>query len=85
MSDAEVIAATLGYALVAGVADAVLPVNYGFLAAKPANASVMDFLSPWPWYIPELIAIGLASLMLYYTPFLIWQGVKTKNVQGLSR
>ena len=29
----------------------------------------MDFLSPWPWYIPELVAIGLLSLLLYYVPF----------------
>jgi len=68
----KVAAATLGYALVAGVADFLLHTNYGFLAAKPSNASVMDFLSPWPWYIPELVGIGLLSLLIYYTPFLIW-------------
>jgi hypothetical integral membrane protein (TIGR02206 family) len=81
----KVIAATLGYVLVAGIADAVLHVNYGFLAAKPANASVMDFLSPWPWYIPELVAIGLASLMIYYTPFLIWRPSKERRPQGLKQ
>jgi len=58
--------------LVAGVADFLLHTNYGFLAAKPSNASVIDFLSPWPWYIPELVGIGLLSLLIYYTPFLIW-------------
>jgi uncharacterized membrane protein YwaF len=63
----------LGYAVIAGIADAALHVNYAFLAATPANASVMDFLSPWPWYIPELIVAGLASLLLYYAPFLIWR------------
>lgn len=65
----KVAAATLGYALVAAIADRVLHVNYGFLAAKLANASVLDFLSPWPWYIPELVAIGLLSLLVYYAPF----------------
>ena len=44
-------------------------VGYDFLAAKPAIAGVMDFLSPWPWYIPELAGIGILSLLVYYTPF----------------
>jgi hypothetical integral membrane protein (TIGR02206 family) len=65
-----VAAASIFYALVAGLADAALHVNYGFLARKPANASVMDFLSPWPWYIPELVGIGILSLLIYYAPFL---------------
>src|SRR5580698_3596391 len=58
----KVAAATLGYVLVAGITDFLLGTNYGFLAAKPSTASVMDFLSPWPWYIPELVGIGLFSL-----------------------
>jgi hypothetical integral membrane protein (TIGR02206 family) len=65
----RVVAATLGYAAVAGCGDFLLGTNYGFLAAKPANASVMDFLSPWPWYIPELVGIGTLSLLVYYAPF----------------
>ena len=65
----RVIAATLGYALVAGVADFALGVDYGFLATKPSNASLIDFLSPWPWYIPELVVIGILSLLVYYAPF----------------
>jgi hypothetical integral membrane protein (TIGR02206 family) len=65
----RVAAASIAYALVAGAADYLLGVNYGFLAAKPATASIMDFLFPWPWYIPELVAIGILSLLVYYTPF----------------
>jgi hypothetical integral membrane protein (TIGR02206 family) len=65
----RVVAATLGYAVVAGAADYALGVNYGFLKAKPTNASVMDFLSPWPWYVPELVGIGVLSLLVYYVPF----------------
>jgi hypothetical integral membrane protein (TIGR02206 family) len=67
----RVAAATLGYAVVAGLADYLLHTNYGFLAAKPAIASVMDLLSPWPWYIPELVGIGLLSLLVYYAPFFV--------------
>jgi hypothetical integral membrane protein (TIGR02206 family) len=72
----RVVAATLGYAVVAGAADFALGTDYGFLRAKPANASLIDFLSPWPWYIPELVGIGLLSLLVYYAPFWardVWQ------------
>jgi hypothetical integral membrane protein (TIGR02206 family) len=78
----RVAAATLAYALVVGIADFLLHINYGFLAAKPSNASVMDFLSPWPWYIPELVGIGLLSLLIYYVPFLIW---RPKPYTGCNR
>lgn len=61
--------ATLGYATVAGLADWALGTNYGFLRAKPAGASLLSFMSPWPWYIPELVAAGILSLMIYYLPF----------------
>ena len=65
----RVVAATLGYAVVAGAADFALGTDYGFLRAKPANASLIDFLSPWPWYVPELVVIGILSLLVYYAPF----------------
>lgn len=44
----RVTAATLGYVLVVAVADYLAGLNYGFLAAKPVSASVMDFLAPGP-------------------------------------
>jgi hypothetical integral membrane protein (TIGR02206 family) len=67
----RVVAASLGYAVVAGAADYGLGTDYGFLAAKPSNPSLLDFLSPWPWYIPELVLIGILSLLIYYVPFLL--------------
>lgn len=67
----RVVAATLFYVAVAGLADFWLGTNYGFLAAKPSTASIMDFLAPWPWYIPELVLIGILSLLIYYLPFWI--------------
>jgi uncharacterized membrane protein YwaF len=33
-------------------------------------------MSPWPWYIPELVAAGIASLMVYYLPFLAVDAVR---------
>jgi hypothetical integral membrane protein (TIGR02206 family) len=65
----RVAVATLLYATIAGIADWWLGTNYGFLRAKPAGASLLSFLAPWPWYIPELMAAGILSLMVYYLPF----------------
>ena len=67
----RVVLATFAYAGVAAAADFLLGTNYGFLRAKPVNSSILDFLSPWPWYIPELVLIGLASALIYYAPFLV--------------
>jgi len=67
----RVLAATLGYALVAGTADALLGTNYGFLRMPPAQKSLIGLLSSWPWYIPEMAAIGIASALLCYAPFAI--------------
>ncbi len=65
----RVIAATLVYVAVASVADAALGTNYGFLRGKGEHVSLLTFLAPWPWYIGELVLIGLLSMMVYYAPF----------------
>ena len=41
----------------------------GFLRGKGDNVSLLTMLAPWPWYIGELVLIGLASLAVYYAPF----------------
>ena len=75
----RVIAATLGYACVAGLADWALGVNYGFLRAKPANVSLLSMMSPWPWYIPELVGAGIVSLLVYYTPFALADACRSRK------
>src|SRR6185312_8592119 len=67
----RVIGATLLYVVVAGFADYALGTNYGFLRAKGEHVSLLTFLAPWPWYIGELVAIGLVSIAVYYAPFLL--------------
>jgi hypothetical integral membrane protein (TIGR02206 family) len=68
---ARVAVATLFYAAVAGSVDWLLGTNYGFLRAKPPGKTLLSFMSPWPWYIPELMAVGVLSLMVYYLPFVL--------------
>jgi hypothetical integral membrane protein (TIGR02206 family) len=67
----RVILATIFYALVAGAADYALGTNYGFLRGKGDQVSLLSFLAPWPWYIGELVLIGILSVALYYAPFFI--------------
>jgi hypothetical integral membrane protein (TIGR02206 family) len=74
-----VVAATLFYALVAGIADWRLGTNYGYLRAKPPGTTLLSFMSPWPWYIPELVAVGIVSLLIYYLPFAVLDWSRRKR------
>jgi hypothetical integral membrane protein (TIGR02206 family) len=73
------IAATLIYAATAGLVDWIFRVNFGYLSAKPAQASVLDFLAPWPWYIGELVGIGLIAIFVLYTPWFIADRLRRKS------
>jgi hypothetical integral membrane protein (TIGR02206 family) len=67
----RVVAWTLAYAASAGLVDWLLRTNYGMLRAKPGFPTVLDFLAPWPWYIPELVALGFLSALVYYAPWFL--------------
>jgi hypothetical integral membrane protein (TIGR02206 family) len=75
----RVVMATLFYAGVAGLADWALGTNYGYLRAKPPGTTLLSFMAPWPWYIPELVAAGILSLMVYYLPFAVSDWVRRKR------
>ncbi len=65
----RVIGASFLYLATAALVDWALGVNYGFLRAKPLGQNLITLMSPWPWYIPELVATGVCLLLLYYLPF----------------
>ncbi len=67
----RVIAWTLVYGVAAGMVDWLFDANFGFLRAKSTDPSVLDLLSPWPWYIAELVPIGLVLILILYTPFFL--------------
>ena len=50
-------------------AGAVLTAMLGAVAPGQASQNLLTVMSPWPWYIPELVLIGLASVLIYYAPF----------------
>ena len=58
----------LAYAALVGAADAALRCNYMFLCAKPANASLLDRLDPWPWYLPAGALVSLGFFWLLWLP-----------------
>ncbi|MGG4496883.1 TIGR02206 family membrane protein [Brevibacillus reuszeri] len=43
--------------------------NYLFVSHKPENASLIDFLGPYPWYILSLEGVALALFSLLFIPF----------------
>jgi len=65
----RVVAASFAYLGVAALVDWSLGLNYGFLRAKPLGQNLLTVMSPWPWYIPELVAAGMGFVLLYYLPF----------------
>lgn len=75
----RVILATFLYVAVAGLADYALGTNYGFLRGKGDHVSLLTFLAPWPWYIGELVGIGLVSVAVYYAPFWLSDRFKRPN------
>lgn len=59
------------YAAVLIPINALLGTNHMYVNAKPVNASLLDYLGPWPWY--NLTGIGLALVLfsLAYVPFFV--------------
>ncbi len=54
---------TLVVAVVAGAASAATGGNYMFLRAKPPEASLLDLMGPWPWYIVTGALVALMVLL----------------------
>ena len=73
---------TLAYVAVAGTADWWLGTNYGFLRAKPNAATLFDHMPPWPWYIAESFAVGIAAMLILYAPFYLADRIRALGAQG---
>lgn len=59
----------LAYAAFAITANAFMQTNYGFLAKKPSEASLLDIMPAWPWYIFVLVALAGLMFWLLNLPF----------------
>jgi hypothetical integral membrane protein (TIGR02206 family) len=56
------------YLVIAGITNGVLGTNFGFLAHKPSNPSLLDLMGPWPWYLIPLEGLALALFILLALP-----------------
>lgn len=60
---------TLGFAVVAALADLATGGNYMFLRNQGGRGTLLDVMGPWPWYIVTGIGLALLFLAILDAPF----------------
>lgn len=60
---------TNAYALFVTPLNLLLDANYLYLRGKPEQATLMDYLGPWPWYILVCEALAFVLFVVCYSPF----------------
>ena len=65
----RVCVATAAFAVLAGAGDLLTGGNYMFLREKPDQASLLDLMGPWPWYIAVGAVLAIALFLLLDLPF----------------
>ncbi|MFI8688301.1 TIGR02206 family membrane protein [Rossellomorea sp. NPDC077527] len=60
-----------GFALFAYLVNKMVGANYMFLMHKPYNASPIDYLGEYPWYLISLEGVSFFLFIILYAPFII--------------
>jgi hypothetical integral membrane protein (TIGR02206 family) len=68
-SPLRVFAISLGYTAIIALVNFATGQNYLFLAHKPEQTTLLDYLGPWPVYIFVSLAIGLGLFYVLTLPF----------------
>ena len=63
------LAVTAAWAICVYAFNVAVGTNYGYLNAKPAAASALDLLGPWPWYVLNEILVVAALWALITWPW----------------
>ena len=58
----------LAFAAVIGAVNAAAGTNFMYLCKKPANASLLDKLGPWPMYLAPAGVVALGLFWLLWLP-----------------
>jgi hypothetical integral membrane protein (TIGR02206 family) len=73
---------TIAYAAFVGLLDLVTGADYMYLRAKPASATLLDVMGPWPWYIGFAAVVGIAFFFILDAPFrLLRRGTLRDDLQ----
>jgi len=56
------------WAALVGTVNAATGANYMYLCRKPGNASLLDRMGPWPWYLAGGAALALGLFWLLWLP-----------------
>jgi len=59
------------YAAIIFPINMLLGTDFLYINGKPATASILDMLPPWPYYLIYMELIGLTVFLLLYLPFII--------------
>ena len=65
----RVLAISVAWTAVGGVADALTGGDFMFLRRRPGEWTLLSVLGPWPWYLAGATAMALVLFGLLYAPF----------------